>query len=62
MADIVNLRQFKKQKERSQKADRADQNRAKSGQTKATKLKQKSDLKSLNKTLDGAKRDKPPTD
>ena len=47
MADIVNLRQFRKNKAREDKADKAEENRNRHGVTKA------------DKTLDGAKMERP---
>lgn len=46
MAEIINLKQFRKQKQRDEKAKAADENRAKFGRSKAEK--QKSDLVTQN--------------
>ena len=59
MADIVNLRQFRKQKQRVEKAERADENRARSGQSKASRKKKSAEDETLRRTLDGARRDTP---
>jgi len=59
MAEIVNLRQARKQKNRTEAESLAAENRAKFGQTKAKKQKDAA-LKALDsKKLDGHKRDKP---
>lgn len=57
MADIVNLRQVRKQKARADKAAQADQNRIVFGRTKAEKLKQSADKAKAERDLDGHKRD-----
>lgn len=46
MGDTVNLRQFRKQKARADKAKAADQNRARHGRSKADK--QRDDLERQN--------------
>jgi Domain of unknown function (DUF4169) len=57
MADIVNLRRFKRAKAKDERATIADANRLKFGQSKTEKqLVQKQDALEKNK-LDGHKRD-----
>ena len=59
MADIVNLRQFRKNKSREDKADKAEENRNRHGVTKADKKKASLDRRLADKTLDGAKMERP---
>ena len=55
MADIVNLRRFKKQQERADKAREADANRKTHGRTKAEKQKSKAEQDKATKHLDDHK-------
>ena len=55
MAEIVNLRQARKQKARAGKQREAAQNRAAFGRGKAEKLQEKSEAERARKTLDGHK-------
>ncbi len=55
MADIVNLRRFKKQQERADKAREADANRKAHGRTKAEKQKTKAEQNKATKHLDDHK-------
>ncbi|MDB5473070.1 MAG: hypothetical protein JWP99_373 [Devosia sp.] len=57
MADIVNLRQARKQKARTDKATRAEQNRMLFGRTKAEKLKQAAERALADKHVEGHKRE-----
>ncbi|PWK72821.1 DUF4169 family protein [Aminobacter sp. AP02] len=57
MADIVNLRQFKKQKARAERETRADQNRALHGRTKAEKQRDQVTAERAEKFVDGHRRD-----
>jgi Domain of unknown function (DUF4169) len=57
MADIVNLKNFRKQKARAEKEDAAKLNREKFGQTKSEKKQSAAEKLLSAKTLDGHKRD-----
>jgi len=57
MAEIVNLRQARKAKARSEKDDAAAANRAKFGRTKAEKQAEAAKAALATKALDGHKRD-----
>ena len=57
MAEIVNLRQARKAKARTEKDDSAAANRAKFGRTKAEKQAEAAKAALAAKTLDGHKRD-----
>ena len=57
MAEIVNLRQARKAKARTEKDDSAAANRAKFGRTKAKKQAEAAKAALAAKTLDGHKRD-----
>ena len=56
MAEIINLRRFKKGKARAEKAEQADVNRAKFGQSKADKQLRVAEQTLSNLNLDGHKR------
>jgi hypothetical protein len=58
-ADIVNLRQFRKQKARSEKDKAADANRLQFGRTKAEKTLTKTINEKAEKALDQGKLDMP---
>ena len=58
-ADIVNLRQFRKQKTRSEKEKAAEANRLQFGRTKAEKNLTKALNEKAEKALDQGKLDKP---
>ena len=58
-ADIVNLRQFRKQKARSEKEKSAEANRLQFGRTKAEKNLTRALNDKAEKTLDQGKLDKP---
>ncbi len=58
-ADIVNLRQVRKQKARAEKQHQAAANRAKHGQTKATRRHEAANKALDKKRLDGIVRDLP---
>ena len=58
MGDVVNLRQFKKQKQRSDKSAKADQNRAKFGQSKEQTALTQKEKRRTETTLDGAHLDR----
>ncbi|WP_395450861.1 DUF4169 family protein [Aminobacter sp. UC22_36] len=57
MADIVNLRQFKKQKARAGRETLADQNRALHGRTKAEKQRDQLATERNDKFVDGHRRE-----
>lgn len=59
MAEIVNLRQFKKQAARKAARSEGDENAVKFGRTKAQKLREADDASRAAKTLDGHKIDDP---
>lgn len=60
MTDIVNLRQFKKQKARSDRETLAEQNRALHGRTKAEKTRDRLSAERAEKFVDGHRRDRAP--
>lgn len=55
MGDIVNLRQFRKQKQRQDKSAKADLNRAKFGQSKLDKKLTETEKARSDQTLDSAR-------
>lgn len=55
MADIINLRTFRKAKARSEAEKRAEENRVKFGQTKAEKNTRRAEKKRVEKVLDGGR-------
>jgi hypothetical protein len=57
MAEIINLRQARKQKARTDKEARADQNRVTFGRTKAEKTLTKAEQEMDQRRLDAHKRD-----
>jgi hypothetical protein len=61
MAEIVNLRQVRKQKARAKAARTADENRAKFGRSKGEKSRSEAETVSAWNFLDGHRRDGPPT-
>lgn len=62
MADIVNLRQFKKQKARSDREAQAEQNRALHGRTKAERQRDRLTVEQAEKFVDAHRRDRKPED
>ncbi|MHA7968680.1 DUF4169 family protein [Rhizobium sp. CAU 1783] len=58
-ADVVNLRQFRKSKARSEKEKQADQNRITFGRTKAEKELTRALNEKAAKSLDQGRLDKP---
>ncbi len=62
MADIVNLRQFRKTKTRSEKESQAEQNRLTFGRTKNEKTLTKALNDKAERALDQKKLDKPEDD
>lgn len=62
MADIVNLRQFRKTKVRSEKESQAEQNRLTFGRTKTEKTLTKALNDKAERALDQKKLDKPEDD
>lgn len=58
MAEVINLKQQRKAKARTEKEKKASENRVKFGQTKAEKNKKKIESKRDEKLLEGHKRDK----
>ena len=60
--DVVNLRQFRKQKARTEKDKAADQNRISFGRTKAEKQLTKALNDKAGKALDQGKRETPSAD
>ncbi|MBE0579236.1 DUF4169 family protein [Devosia sp.] len=59
MAEIINLRNARKQKARAAKDVQAAQNRVLFGQTKAEKLRQASEKALAEKRIEGHKKDEP---
>lgn len=57
MAEIINLRNARKQKARADKEVQASQNRILFGRTKAEKLQQAAEKKLAEKAIDGHKRE-----
>tara|TARA_R110002124_G_scaffold63350_20_gene173187 strand:+ start:2048 stop:2224 length:177 start_codon:yes stop_codon:yes gene_type:complete len=57
MAEIINLRNARKQKARAEKATQAEQNRIKFGRTKAEKKLTAAEQALADKRIDGHKRD-----
>ena len=57
MADIINLRNARKQKARADKDAQAQQNRILFGRTKAEKFKQAAEKALADKHIDGHKKD-----
>lgn len=57
MAEVINLRNARKQKARAEKDARAQQNRILFGRTKAEKLKQAAERAAADKHIDGHKRE-----
>lgn len=57
MADIINLRNARKQKARADKDAQAQQNRILFGRTKAEKLKQAAEKAQADKHIDGHRKD-----
>ncbi|MGE7368263.1 DUF4169 family protein [Neorhizobium sp. NPDC001467] len=62
MADIVNLRQVRKNKARAEKQSQADQNRLTFGRTKAEKTLTKALNEKAERALDQKKLDRPEGD
>ncbi|MDH4988798.1 DUF4169 family protein [Aminobacter anthyllidis] len=60
MADIVNLRQFKKQKARTERETLADSNRVLHGRTKAEKQRDQLTAERADKFVDGHRRERDP--
>ncbi len=60
MADVVNLRQFRKQKARDDREAAAEQNRALHGRTKAEKERDRIAAERAGKFVDGHRRDRDP--
>ena len=58
MADIVNLRQFKKQKARGDRETQAEQNRALHGRTKAEKQRDRLTIEQAEKFVEAHRRDR----
>lgn len=57
MADIINLRNIRKHKARTDKDAQAQQNRVLFGRTKAERLQQAAEKAMANKHIDGHKKD-----
>lgn len=57
MAEIINLRNARKQKARAEKEQQADQNRALFGRTKGEKLKQAAEKRLADGKIDAHKRE-----
>ena len=62
MADLINLRQKRKDKKREEKEKQASGNRALFGETKLSKLKREKEKAQIDKSLEGARRNKPDGD
>ncbi|GAA2816229.1 uncharacterized protein DUF4169 [Aminobacter aminovorans] len=60
MADIVNLRQFKKQKARTEREALADRNRALHGRSKAEKQRDQLTSERADKFVDDHRRERDP--
>lgn len=60
MAEIVNLRRYRKEKAREEKMARAAERRAKSGRTKTLRRKQEKNADRAARDLDGKRREKEP--
>ncbi len=58
MSEIINLRQARKNKGRSEKDKKAEQNRLLFGRTKSEKHRDEKESERASKHLDGHKRDK----
>jgi uncharacterized protein DUF4169 len=58
MAEIVNLRQFRRQKARAEAGKAAEQNRALTGRTKTQKQRDRLEKDSARSFLDGHHRDR----
>lgn len=59
MAEVINLRHARKAKARVAAAQKADESRARHGQTKAVKISNASEAERATRLLDGAKREEP---
>ncbi|PWG74410.1 DUF4169 domain-containing protein, partial [Enterococcus hirae] len=57
MAEIINLRQERKRKEREEAAKKASENRTRYGEGKTAKTHREKDRKKLEETLEGANLD-----
>ena len=57
MGDVVNLKQFRKAKERAEKQKAADENRAKHGRSKAEREHQRAKEEKQDAALSGHKRE-----
>lgn len=57
MVEIVNLRMARKARARTEAEQKAAQNRAKFGRTKAEKVAERAETERVTKMLDGARRD-----
>jgi hypothetical protein len=53
MGDVVNLRRFRKQKDRAGKEARAEENRAKFGRSKGEKTRQTAEAAREDRDMDG---------
>lgn len=62
MAEIINLREFRKSRDRKSKSARAAENRAKSGRTKAESARDKDSLSRAEAEIEGKKLDRSDTD
>lgn len=58
MSDVINLRQHRKQKARTEKEKKAEQNRSKFGRTKSEKQRDLLKAEQQNRHLDAHKLDK----
>lgn len=58
MGDVINLRQARKARDRSESESKADANRAKHGRTKAEKRLADIARQKLDAIIDGARRDR----
>lgn len=58
LADIVNLRQFRKQKARADKESEAEQSRALHGRSKAEKQRDREQAEQASRFIEGHKREK----
>ncbi|SFG15582.1 protein of unknown function [Novosphingobium sp. CF614] len=59
MAEIINLRLARKARDRAAEKARADAGRAKHGRTKAERMLAEAEIERRNRTVDGARRERP---
>ncbi len=62
MAELVNMKRFKKQRRRRLRAEAAEENRARHGETKPAKTRRRSDEQTRARALDGKRIESPAKD